>query len=98
MLNILRQLAEVKLDPVETNVPTNQLGQGTIDAIVNTTFFVLGAIAVLFLIIGGIRYVISGGDASQTKQAKNTILYAVIGLVIAVFSFAVIKIVIGAFK
>jgi cytochrome bd-type quinol oxidase subunit 2 len=51
--------------------------------VLNTVAFVVGAISVLMIVIGGLRYVISQGDAQATQNAKNTILYAVVGLVIA---------------
>ena len=43
------------------------------------------------VIYGGLRYVISRGDASQVKAAKDTILYAVAGVVVAIVAFAIIK-------
>jgi hypothetical protein len=48
------------------------------------------------IIVGGLRYVTSGGDASSTKAARDTILYAVVGLVIAVMAFAIVNFVLGA--
>ncbi|MEO5690742.1 MAG: pilin [Candidatus Saccharimonadales bacterium] len=67
---------------------------GFIKNIVNILLYIIGAIAVLMIIIGGLRYVISGGDSSQTKGAKDTVLYAVIGLVIAVMSYAIVNFVV----
>lgn len=61
---------------------------------VNVLLYVLGAIAVLVIIIGGIRYVTSAGDASRVKLAKDTILYAVIGLVIAILAYAIVNFVV----
>ena len=49
------------------------------------------------LIIGGIRYTTSNGDQQAVQNAKNTILYAVVGLVIATLAFAAINFVIGSF-
>jgi hypothetical protein len=66
--------------------------------IVNVLLFLLGSIAVIMIIIGGIRYTTSNGDASNTKAAKDTILYAVIGLVVAVMAYAIVNFVLGAFK
>ena len=43
------------------------------------------------LIIGGLRYVISQGDANNVKQAKDTILYAIIGIVVAILAYAVVN-------
>lgn len=70
---------------------------GIFMTIANTLIFLIGAIAVLFLIIGGLRYVISNGDPKNVEAAKNTILYAIIGIVVAVLSFAAVQFVIGAF-
>ena len=65
--------------------------------IINTILVVLGMIAVIMIIIGGIRYTTSNGEAAQIQAAKNTILYAVVGLVIAILSFAIVNFVLGAF-
>ncbi len=67
---------------------------GFIKQIINLLLYVLGAIAVLMIIIGGIRYTTSGGDQSGVKGAKDTILYAVIGLVVALMAYAIVNFVI----
>lgn len=59
--------------------------------IVDTLIFLAGAIAVVVLIIGGIAYVTSTGDAARIKKAKDTILYAVIGLIVAILAYAIIS-------
>ena len=59
--------------------------------IINTMIYVVGAVAVLMIVIGGLRYVLSGGDASQTKSAKDTILYSIIGVIIAIMAFAIVN-------
>jgi hypothetical protein len=69
-----------------------------IQDIVNILLFVLGAIAVIMIIIGGIRYASSNGDSSQITSAKNTILYAVIGLVVAILAYAIVNFVINQFS
>ena len=69
---------------------------GVFQTIANTLIFLVGAVAVIFLIIGGLRYVISNGDSKAVEGAKNTILYAIIGIVVAVISFALVSFVITA--
>ena len=69
---------------------------GVFKQITNTILYIVGIIAVIMLIIGGIKYVISGGDAKKVTDAKNTILYAIIGLVIAFLAFAIVNFVISA--
>lgn len=63
--------------------------------VINTILIVLGMVAVIMIVIGGIRYTLSNGDASSVKGAKDTILYAVVGLVIAILSFAIVNFVLG---
>ena len=69
---------------------------GVFKKITNTILYIVGIIAVIMLIIGGIRYVTSGGDAKKVTDAKNTVLYAIIGLVIAFLAFAIVNFVISA--
>ena len=71
---------------------------GIIKNVINLLFFVIGMIAVIMIVIGGIRYSTSAGDSSQVQAAKNTVLYAVIGLVIAIMAFAIVNFVLGWFK
>ena len=66
--------------------------------VINTFLVVLGMVAVIMIIIGGIRYTTSNGESAQIQAAKNTILYAVIGLVIAMLAFAIVNFVLDAFK
>ncbi|MBR2767238.1 hypothetical protein IKD67_04125 [Candidatus Saccharibacteria bacterium] len=75
--------------------PSDLFGEkGAFRQITNTILYVVGVIAVIMLIIGGIRYVVSGGDSKKVTDAKNTVLYAIIGLVIAVFAYAIVNFVI----
>ena len=69
---------------------------GVFKQVTNTILYIVGIIAVIMLIIGGIRYVISGGDAKKVTDAKNTVLYAIIGLIIAFLAFAIVNFVITA--
>ena len=73
--------------------PTELFGGSTalIPRAINLMLFVVGILAIFMLIFGGIRYVISGGDAGRVKDAKNTILYAIIGLVVAILGYAIVQ-------
>jgi hypothetical protein len=66
--------------------------------IANTLIFLVGAISVIMIIIGGLRYVTSNGDSKATEGAKNTILYACIGVVVAIASFAIVSFITGSIK
>ncbi len=69
---------------------TKSVGE-TIRDITNILIFVIGAVAVIMIVVGAFKFVTSGGSAEQVKSAKNTILYSVIGLVIAVFAYAIVR-------
>lgn len=67
-------------------------GDGSIfNTIVNALLFLIGAISVIMLIIGGIRYTLSAGDSGNVTAAKNTILYAIVGLIVAFLAFAIVN-------
>ena len=79
--------------------PTELFGdQGVFTTVTNVLLFLIGAVSVIMLIIGGIRYTISNGDQGAVTSAKNTILYAIIGLVVAILSFAAVSFVTGQFS
>lgn len=64
---------------------------GLLTRIINLLLTIIGIIAVIMIIVGGIRYSISGGDSGQVKSAKDTIIFAVVGLVVAIMSFAIVN-------
>ena len=68
---------------------------GSVTGILNAVIAVLGIVAVIVIIIGGVSYMTSSGDSSKVKKAKDTILYGVIGLIIVALSFAIVNFVIG---
>lgn len=68
-----------------------------IGAIFNTIFTfligIVGGLAIIFIVIGGIRYILAGGDPKATDAAKNQITAALIGLIVALLSVAIVVIV-----
>ncbi len=66
--------------------------------VINIFSVVVGSVSVIMIIIGGFRYIISGGDSAGVTSAKNTILYAIVGLVIVLFSQAIIRFVLTNFR
>ncbi len=59
--------------------------------VVNTLSIVVGFIAVIMIIIGGLKYVTSSGDSNNVSSAKNTILYAIVGLVIVALAQVIVR-------
>lgn len=70
---------------------------GILTTVTNVMLFIVGAISVIMVIVGGFRYVVSGGNSTNITTAKNTILYAVVGLIIAIMAYALVNFVITSF-
>lgn len=64
---------------------------------INAALMVLGMIAVLMIVVGGIRYTTSDGESAKIKGAKDTIIYSVVGLVVAILAYTMVNFVIGRF-
>ena len=82
--------------PAETQSKTLFGKGGLFQTIASLLIFIVGAVAVIMLIIGGLRYVLSAGEAKNVTAAKDTILYAIIGIVVALLSFALVQFVVGS--
>jgi hypothetical protein len=80
-----------------SGMPSELVGvNGVFTRITNTVLYAVGIISVIMLIYGGLRYVISGGDSKKVTDAKNTIMYAIIGLIISILAYAIVNFVINA--
>ena len=69
---------------------------GYITNIANALIFLVGAVAVIMVIIGALKFVVSMGDPKRVENARNTIMYAIVGVVIALCSFAIVNFLLGA--
>lgn len=84
----------VTLTSKEVNIPNGTPDQ-VLQVGLNTAYFVAGIIAVIVIIIAGFTITTNGGDPETVKKARNSILYAVIGLVVILTAFGVTWFVIG---
>lgn len=62
-----------------------------INDLINILLFIVGALAVIMIIVSGILYVTSSGDAGKVARAKNTLMYSIVGLVVAFIAFAIVN-------
>ncbi len=77
-------------------MPAELIGpEGVFTKLTNIALGIIGALSVIMLIWGGLRYILSGGDSKKVTDAKNTILYAIIGLIIAVLAYAIVNFVLN---
>ena len=67
---------------------------GLIKTVVNVLLWAVGILSVIMIIFSGFRYITSSGDASKTKSAQNTLIYSVVGLIVASMAWAIVNMVI----
>lgn len=79
----------------DTPAPGETSVNSTIKTVIRILSIIVGVVAVIMIIIGGFLYVTSGGDAQKTSNAKNTLLFAVIGLVIVALAQVIVNFVIN---
>lgn len=73
-------------------MPAELIGDnGVFGRITNVILLIVGVVSVIMLIYGGLRYIMSGGDSKKVTDAKNTILYAIIGLIISLLAYAIVN-------
>jgi hypothetical protein len=92
--------SELKINPTEGCNGTDISGSAEklnvlIKNIINIFSVVVGIVAVIMIIVGGFRYITSGGDSGNVTGAKNTILYAIVGLVIVALAQFIVKFVLN---
>ncbi len=102
MINRIYEFANVASgkvlgDPGDIGIPNKPADYDALTDILNVVYLIAGVIAVIMIVIAAISYTSSGGDTNKVNSAKNTILYAVIGIVIIAMAFGITNFVIGRF-
>ena len=69
--------------------------KGLIKTVVNVLLWAVGILSVIMIIFSGFRYITSAGDASKTKSAQSTLIYSVVGLIVAIMAYAIVNMVIN---
>lgn len=87
--------AAVSIDANTLGLPKIAADDATWGNIIGSVFIFTGAWATLFIVIGALRYAASAGDQGLITKAKDTILYAVIGLGISVLAFTIVQFLLG---
>ncbi len=80
------------LDIMEKSSPTpNADVESVVKIVIDTMLYIIGIISVIMIIFGGIKYATSAGDTSKVTSAKNTLIYSVVGLLVAILAFAIVN-------
>lgn len=88
--------ANSNLSPISpTGVPHAAADSNTIATVLSIVFGIVGALALLMITISGLRYIIAAGDPQRTAQAKNGIIYSLVGLAIALAAEAIVAFVVN---
>lgn len=77
-----------------TGADTNASIENSLQQVVSALLFLIGAISVIVIIIAGIMFTVSAGDPGRAKKAKDAILYAVVGLIVALLGYAIVAFVV----
>lgn len=79
----LKEVAGCKLDDDKTVMPV-------VVGLIQTALALIGLVAVIVLVYGGIMFIVSTGDANKVKTARNTIIYSIVGVVVATLAYAIV--------
>lgn len=96
MKHLLTQFAQ-KVDAGTSGIPT-MTGEQLLTNGLNLTYFLAGSIAVIVIVVAGIMYTTSSGDAGRVAKAKNLLTYSIVGLVVVLSAFLITNFVIGRFN
>lgn len=79
-----------------TGLPAETKASDLLFRIINVLLAIAGLVAVIFLVIGGFRYITAGGNEETAEGAKKTILNAIIGIVVIILSFVIVRVITNA--
>lgn len=92
---MLALLLRIATDINGDSLPQAIADKPTLTTILSIAFGIIGALALLIITISGLRYITAGGSPEKTARAKNGIVYAIVGLVIAITAEAIVNFVVG---
>lgn len=99
MINVLHTIIASSTTPLQLrdlhNLPQAHADNETFSLVFSIVFGIIGAFALLMVTVSGLRYVLSGGDPQKTARAKNGIIYALVGLAVALTAEAIVGFVVG---
>ncbi len=93
MTKLLSYLAQVNVPRQDVKLPQPDFTDASLRGILQIVFGLIGAGTLIILIIQGIKFSVALGDSSQTAKARNSIIYAAVGLAISVLAFSIVSLV-----
>ena len=89
-----RIVAQIDIKSNELNIPKSTPDSDAVSNALSIMFGVLGAVCFLIIVVAGMRYSLSRGNAESVSKSKNTIIYAAVGLVVAMMAWAIVRFVV----
>lgn len=91
-MNFIKFIAQISISPDELEIPqTGDPSTTTVSNVLSLVFGVLGGIALIIIVYAGIQFILSRGEPQKAATARNTIIYAGVGLAIAVSAFTIVR-------
>lgn len=95
MMYLVKFIADLSIDTSDLpNNSGNDAPSSMLSTALSTIFAIIGAVSLLMIVISGLRYITAAGDPSKMSQAKSAIIYAVIGLAVALSGFSIVTFVV----
>lgn len=90
-LFLFKILAQVELGDKPLHIPTTEANDKAVADALSIIFAGLGATALLVMVLAGFRYSLSRGDPEKVKKSRNTIIYALVGLILSLLAFTIVR-------
>jgi uncharacterized membrane protein len=95
MLTTLAALATDDTEKYTTGLPHTEAGGNQLHDILAIAFGILGALAVIFMLIGAMRFITAQGNPQEIAKARSTIIYAAVGVIVAALAEAIVAFALG---
>jgi hypothetical protein len=87
--------AKTFIDEKDINIPKTQVTQHKLNSIIDIVFAIFGGVALIFIVLSGVRLMLSQGDPQAVNKARNSIIFGAIGLAISIAAFTIVSFVVG---
>lgn len=91
----LQYVAAGLVNANDIGIPKVAANNATIASVMSTVFLIVGGMALLFMLIGAARFISAGGEPAKITQARNTLIYAAVGVIVSALGFTVVQFVAG---
>jgi type IV secretory pathway VirB2 component (pilin) len=92
---MMYRFAQSIINSGEVNIPQGALNDGSVRSALQLIFGFAGSLAVLIIVVAGLRYVTSTGDPKSAAKSRSAIIFAVVGLVISAIAYSIVTFVVG---